>query len=299
MAAFRTLKVFVMGQDPRSLKSIELLNWTGLAFVGKRSQIAQARDRKELQEPGVYMLIGDDDAASGLVDIYVGETDDFAKRINDHVSKKYWWDTFVVFVSKDRYLTKAHVRWLEKALYHSAKAAVGTLNVRNDKEPNGAALPESDEHAMQEFYQNLIFVLETMGHTYFDAVARPEIVHDGSDVAKFQMTLPKEIGKGDLKGYLEVREGSFILLKGSYIRAQVQESFQTANSGYFTLWAKITASDAVRKTDVDGALQTTRDIEFKSVSAAGAIVRGRTTNGKTDWKRVADGKPYAECFAED
>ena len=296
---FRTLKVFVMGQDPRSLKSIELLNWTGLAFVGKRSQIAQARDRKELQEPGVYMLIGDDDAASGLVDIYVGETDDFAKRINDHVSKKDWWDTFVVFVSKDRYLTKAHVRWLEKALYHSAKAAVGTLNVRNDKEPNGAALPESDEHAMQEFYQNLTFVLETMGHTYFDVDARTDIPRHSTDDSKFQISLPKELGTGNLKGYLEVQEGSFILLKGSYIRAQAQDSFQTANSGYYALWTKIIQSDAVRKTEVDGALQTTRNIEFKSASAAGAIVRGRSTNGKTDWKRIKDGKPYAQCFIDD
>jgi hypothetical protein len=299
MSAFRTLKVFVMGQDPRSLKSIELLNWTGLAFVGRRSQIAQARERAELQEAGVYMLIGDDEAANGLVDIYVGETDDFSKRINDHVSKKDWWDTFVVFVSKDRYLTKAHVKWLERALYKSAKQAVGTLNVRNDNEPNGASLPESDEHAMKEFYENLIFMLETMGHTYFDTGARGDSAKDANAAALFQMTLPKEVGRGDLKGFLEVRDGSFVLLKGSHIRAQAQDSFQVANGGYYALWKKITTSDAVQATESGDAFQTTRDIEFKSLSAAGAIVRGRSTNGKTDWKRVSDGKPYAECFGED
>jgi hypothetical protein len=154
----KTLKIFVMGKEPRSLKSVELVNWTGLAYLGRREHLAQARKRDELNEPAVYLLLSDGAEDSGAIDIYVGETDNFAERLNSHAQTKPWWSQFIVFVSKDKNLTKAHVN--------------------------------------------------------------------------------------------------------------------------------------------NGLLQTTRDIEFRSPSSAGAIVRGGQTNGRTDWKRVGDDKPLFECESE-
>jgi len=49
---------------------------------------------------------------------------------------------------------------------------------------------------------------------------------------------------------------------------------------------------------ISGLLKTTRDIEFRSLSAAGAIVRGGQTISRTDWKRVNDDKPLFECESE-
>jgi len=46
----------------------------------------------------------------------IGETENFANRIAHH-GKKDWWTQFVAFVSKDRNLTKAHVRFLEQKLF--------------------------------------------------------------------------------------------------------------------------------------------------------------------------------------
>lgn len=46
----KTLKIFVMGSDPKSLKTVELVNWTGQAFIGGREHMNQIRDRKELSE---------------------------------------------------------------------------------------------------------------------------------------------------------------------------------------------------------------------------------------------------------
>lgn len=39
-----------MGSDPKSLKTVELVNWTGQAFIGGREHMNQIRDRKELSE---------------------------------------------------------------------------------------------------------------------------------------------------------------------------------------------------------------------------------------------------------
>ena len=94
----KTLKIFVMGKEPRSLKSVELVNWTGLAFLGRREHLGQARKRDELNEPAVYLLLSDGAEDSGSVDIYVGETDNFAERLNNHAQTKPWWSQFIVFV---------------------------------------------------------------------------------------------------------------------------------------------------------------------------------------------------------
>lgn len=109
------------------------------------------------------MLLSDDSEDGGSTEIYIGETDSFQDRIMDHLAKKDWWSRFVVFVSKDKNLTKAHVKYLERELYKLSEQAIGTLNVKNANEPSGSSLPESDCHSMSEFLHNIIFVMETLG----------------------------------------------------------------------------------------------------------------------------------------
>lgn len=101
----KTLKIFVMGSDPKSLKTVELVNWTGQAFIGGREHVNQIKDRKELSEPGVYMILSDDSEDEGSAEIYIGETESFQDRVLDHLARKDWWSRFVVFVSKDSNLT--------------------------------------------------------------------------------------------------------------------------------------------------------------------------------------------------
>ncbi len=67
---------------------------------------------------------------------------------------------------------------------------------------------------------------------------------------------------------------------------------------YHEVWAKIIASDIVEKTSYEELLKTTKDIEFRSPSGAGAIARGGQTNGRTEWKRESDNLPLNECEGE-
>ena len=64
--------------------------------------------------------------------LYIGEADDVANRIKQHsLSKKQaWFDEFIIFVSKDMDLTKAHVRYLEKSLYDLAKQNLTTITIK-------------------------------------------------------------------------------------------------------------------------------------------------------------------------
>ncbi|HTQ04424.1 MAG TPA: GIY-YIG nuclease family protein [Polyangiaceae bacterium] len=72
----------------------------------------------------MYLLLGDDDTASGGVAIYVGEGDWVIDRIVRHDSTRDFWHTVVLFTSKDDNLNKAHARWLEARLVETAKQAV-------------------------------------------------------------------------------------------------------------------------------------------------------------------------------
>lgn len=301
MAAIgRTLKVFVLGQTSNALKTVELVNWTGLSFVGERKHLQAIRGRSELTEPGVYLLLSDSNDGAALSDIYIGETDDFTRRIVDHAQSKDWWDRFIVFVSKDKNLTKAHVKYLEQQLHALAKRSIANLKVRNSQEPGGASLPESDVSAMHEFLNNVQFVLETLGLSYFSSGTEvskqdPEMV-SSLESQEFYITLPKELSAGgeQLRSHMFVRNAVYFLKAGSYIRSDAQESFSKHDS-YYNLWKQIVSSDVVQKGSLPGLLVITRDIEFRSPSSAGAVVRGRSTNGRIEWKRVSDGLPLAKC----
>lgn len=312
----KTLKIFVMGSDPKSLKTVELVNWTGQAFIGGREHISQIRDRKELDEPGVYMLLSDDSDDGGTTKIYIGETDSFQDRVVDHIAKKDWWSRFIVFVSKDSNLTKAHVKYLERELYKLAELSLGTLKVENLNEPSGSSLPESDEHSMSEFMHNIIFVMETLGLGYFPSSSTAKIStasnqnqssdspyekHEWSDPnnhdgMEFYLALPDKLdptGREKFKSFMTVRNGFYVLKAGSFVRKEARTSF--AGHAYYNLWEKITKSDAVKPHSNSNVYVTVRDIEFKSPSGAGAIVQAGQTNGKKEWLRISDDLPLALC----
>lgn len=311
----KTIKIYIRGNTPRSLRSIEVVNWSGKAFMGNRTHLKQLREIPELTETGIYFLLNNNED-SGLTEIYIGETDSASQRLNQHVNKE-WWDTFIVFISRD--LTKAHVRFLESKLFELAKASISSLKVMNDGIPSGSKLPEPDECAMEEFASNMIFTLETLGLGLFQS----ETITNDSTVDNFQsdrsqyrnsnpknyeaaqgmnfyITLSKELSPNNehSKAFMLVSNGSFILKAGSLIRKEIAgDSFE--GHSYYELWKQIVNSNAVEPTSNPKLLITMRDLEFKSPSAAGAIVRARATNGRTEWKRTTDNKSFFECETEE
>lgn len=293
MTKGKTLKIFVMGEESSSFKSVELANWIGQAFIGERRHISEVKKRSELTQPGVYFLLSDN-PESNFIDIYIGESDDFVTRIKQQ-DKKDWWTKFVVFISKDQNLTKAHIKYLEKKLHSLANESIGTLKVRNETEPSGAKLPESDMSDMEVFLGNMIFTLEALGLGYFasqpaTATEVPKYQPDEM-IEEYECTLQRKFKskKGELlKATLQSIGGRYILKSGSYLRCDVQPSFR--NHPYYGLSKQVTNSKNVKKSDIPGILNLTKDVEFKSPSAAGAVVKGRSTNGRTAWKRKSDNK---------
>jgi hypothetical protein len=298
----KTLKLFVLGNEPDSLKTVELGMWTGKAIVGPRTQLAEAlKTRDELRQPSIYFLLANDQNNPALTLVYIGEAEDFSDRVRDHERKKDWWETFVVFGSKDRNLTKAHIRHLERWFYDRAKAAGGRVRVLNDNTPPGAQLPESDEADIEIYGQNALFVLGALGYRLFDRAASiaPErsTTQVSVGVAEFEMNITRSHLWPDGRpamATMRVEAGKYLLLTGSAIRTEEQESFKVRGGSYWNLWKQLIDDPETLEKVADGLGRLKKDVPFNSPSAAAAVVRARTTNGRVEWKVKGSGKSFQE-----
>jgi hypothetical protein len=69
-----TIRIYVEEGDPEGVRIIDQMNWTGQAVVFPREKWGEIRQRKEFEEPGVYILIGYTSNKDDLPTLYIGVT---------------------------------------------------------------------------------------------------------------------------------------------------------------------------------------------------------------------------------
>lgn len=286
----RVVKIFITGDDPRSLRHVELDNWSGLAVTGQPEFFKRALETEELRRSCVYLLIqtgGEDD----LPKVYAGESDDFTKR---YPGEKFPidFDLFIIFTSKDDNLTRAHVKWLELQLWQKLTENVGKVAVANANRPSGSNLPKADRATMSTYLANMIYVLEALGFDLFTkddrsigAQARQPVQADTPESATSTMfqttTLPRS---QDALAFLEYRDGSYVLKAGSKVNSKATESLP---ENVRRLREQLLADSILEgRGDV---LELKQDISFSRPSPASALVKGRSSTGNGDWVRSSDG----------
>jgi hypothetical protein len=89
----KTVKLFLIDGDPTGSKKVQLSNWSGMAFVIPRNKLELSNKREELSKQCLYFLIG---GTSISPEVYIGEAENFKKRISGHQSKDFW-NTCIVF----------------------------------------------------------------------------------------------------------------------------------------------------------------------------------------------------------
>jgi len=135
----KTVKLFLLEGDPTGAKKIQLSNWSGIAFVVPRNKLEIINKRAELKKQCLYFLMG---GSSLSPEVYIGEAENFQKRILQHQSKDFW-NVCIVFLAKDENLSKAHVRFLEAAFVKECQKA-NRAKLHNANNPEGSKLPEED-----------------------------------------------------------------------------------------------------------------------------------------------------------
>lgn len=281
----KIIKLFIM-ESKKNLKTVDLSNWVGKIFIGNRKHIDIIQQIPEISKStGIYFLLGKDVQTEESF-LYIGEADDVANRIKQHsLSKKQaWFDEFIIFVSKDMDLTKAHVRYLEKSLYDLAKQNLTTITIKNSCSPPGSNLSDADIAYMKEFQNNMVFILNNLGVIDFVKTQDKNNKISSKDIFYLPLTQDRIDKNGNIaKARMIISENGYILLKNSYVEsAERAPSFK--NHIYYKIRKKLENDNLFINSDIKGLWVTKNDIPFKSCSAAAAVVKNRATNGRAEWK---------------
>lgn len=289
----RSVTLFITGDDPRSLRTVELDNWSGMAVMGRPEYFKRALEREELSRSCVYLLVQGANAGD-IPEVYVGETDDFVQR---YANAKFpiEFDHFLVFTNKDDRLTRAHVKWLELRIWELLNANEGNVSVANKSRPTGSKLPEADRASMRTFVRNMTYLLEALGFEFFSTagpsgeVAKAYKAGRAASVEFETNAIPRN---NKAKAFLTAFKDGYLLKSGSAINKIATDSLpENVRKLRNQLLKENTLVD--RRTHF--VLQ--KDISFAKPSPASALVKGRSSTGYGDWHRSSDGMPLGAALA--
>jgi hypothetical protein len=270
-----SVRIFIPSGEPDGLRIIEKSNWTGHGLVFPRPVYPDARKRAELGKAGVYILWGPGQS-SELPRVYIGEGDGVLPRLDEHAKNKDFWTHAVVFTSKDRNLNKAHVQYLESRLVALASEAK-RCELDNGNAPQLPALSEADAADALSFLSDILLCLPIIGVSLFEKAK--------ASAPKFQDLILK--GKGIEARGIDGTEG-FVVRAGSTASKTEAPSL----AAHLMDFRKALVAKGVL-VDTGEFFRVSQDYTFSSPSAAGAVLLGRSTNGRTEWKNAA-GKTLKE-----
>lgn len=269
------------------LRIADINTWPGLALAASRSNLAALVKRAELQQPGVYLLLGEDPDEVGKVNVYIGEAEPPSIRLKQHAreSSKEWWTEAIVFVST-KILTKAHIKHLERGLWEIAKN-VQRVTIRNENKPAGASLPESDRLAMASFIEHIRLILPAMSARFWE-VFEPKI----SPSIKASAFICRSNG-AEARMY---RSGpGFVVLKDSTAVKRAVPSLSKGDRARRD--SLVQEGTLVSHPSSEDLLLFSADATFSSPSAAASVVTGSSQNGRSAWK-LSSGKTLHEVEQE-
>lgn len=137
---------------------------------------------------------------------------------------------------------------------------------------------------MSDFNENIIFVLNNLGIIDFTKtqVNNQNIDNNKRESDVFYMSVPGAKGENAKEAKLMIVEGTYRLLADSYIRKDHVNSFASHN--YAKLRRQLEEESFFESSESENYFKLCKDVDFKSPSAAAAIVRNSSINGRKEWK---------------
>lgn len=283
--ANRYIQLLIMNEY-RNLKLVGVSNWDGVAYIGNRRHISLLSQIEQLTNPGIYFLLGANEEHCRK--LYIGESENISNRLQSHACNvnKNWFEDFIIFTSKKGDLNKAHVKYLEAVFIEMAREILTTIDLKNDLNSNAkkdGKLQTFDLAKAEGFKEQMIFVLNNLNLINFvDNIDNNTVL----SLKIFNVKLKRK--NKDKRAKLVILDNGYRLLKGSYLERETKNSFSAD--------AKDKRNELIHKgliIEKDNLYFTTEDIFFKSPSAAGVFVLGRSSNGRTEW-RLEDGTSLNE-----
>lgn len=284
----KKLTIFLIDGLATGPRTIEIGNWSGKAIYSQRSSLAKILDREEFERPGVYILKSMPKSENFNERVYIGEAENLKKRLKQHLanSEKDFVE-LVAFVSKDEMLTKSHIKYLESKIIGSAREAKAA-EIDNSVNPELTTLPEADRSDMEFYLEQIKLILPVVNFMFLvSSVYKPSNDNHGElqqTVDSKMYYLKSKLAEASL---IETEEG-FVVLENSQCLKQVQNSFP---EGYLKLREKLIATNVL--IDNGNVYVFKENAIFTSISAAAAVILGRSAAGPVEWLD-SDGLTYKQ-----
>lgn len=171
----------------------------------KRDDTAFIKDFEDhLQKPALYILLNKNNRKA-----YIGETDDFEKRISQHMLKKDFWDEVMVFLgSNDDTLSKTEVQQLEYLAYEKAFDVKSYDISENTQSPKTPHMNVIQKAKTDKFFKYVQFLAKFVSCDIFER--RPNIALKTELQSALHMIapVPIDLSKEELSGriYLSLND---------------------------------------------------------------------------------------------
>ena len=151
---------------------------------------------EDLRKPALYILLNKE-----LRKAYIGETDDFIKRINQHLSRKDFWDEVMVFLgSNDDTLSKTEVQHLEFLSYNKALDAKSYDISENTQSPKQPHMNVMQKGKTEKFFKYVQFLAKFVGCNIFERRSNVTLTTTLEATNPIVLPVPIELSREDLSG---------------------------------------------------------------------------------------------------
>lgn len=272
MARSKRLEIIFHNGEPEGIRIYMRHLSTIKAFVIPRLYLAEAKKLTGVDNPGVYFLINDE--TGSLSKIYIGQTRNGISRLDDHNSKKDFWNKAILFLADSQHFTLNIISGLEK--YAIQKAIDANRYQVDNKAVPKYQISEYDLPQVEEIYEEIEFIMGTLGFRMNDSSTQ-------SNQQIFTTSRRGVVAKGVYSGE------SFEVLPGSEIDINRAVNIESYNAK---------RQECLRDgtiTETDGKYYLNKIISFRTPSGASDFVLGGSTNGWVEWKD-ANGKTLDSIF---
>ena len=267
----KLIRLFMAEGQPNGLRTVEISNMTILATFFPRTQLDKFSIRDVSQKPGVYLLLGNNLTEPDQLELYVGEGDPVLPRLKNHSVNKDFWTEAIVFSSKDDYLTKTQIKYLEAELYRLAKEGF-QVKLDNSQVPTKPNISEVDKAEVDQFLDGIRLILLSLGIQ----IMEPGIIADSfQDTQKiFELKSKNAFGK------MVIKDNDYVVLKGS---TAVIDDHASCPDAIKKMRQKLKDAGIITEDD-NGLYVFNENAKFSSPSYAASVIIGGAINGRSHWK---------------
>lgn len=246
----------------------------GIYFT--KSQLTKAEKLDYALNHAVYFLF----SSLGDPSVYIGQSVNGVNRIKSHVREKEFWQFGIMFVTDNNSFDKLSIDYLE---YYFIQRFEKTEYILENRDlrfvvPNSNIFTLS---TLNTFAKQIEFLLESIGIS----LTAPDI----------EETIPSQVfqGPSPYKASIYLKDGKFILRKGSEIKKPIESSKEWNDGGkfyrrYMSHFENYVESGQAKLLEGKGSAILLHDIEFTSPSKPADLCTGSSNNGWEFWKGLKE-----------